>query len=204
MERGLPGRVFRPALIAPSVTGGGYNFDIAIRLLAFMLHHGITTTAQNQVSLTPADVAANNIVAISNLADTVGETFHVTRDAYSSVEDITRLFGKLTRTDFVSYPVDDFVSTMIERCRKGDLLFPLVNFFVHSADNITAMQFKRYDSRRYREARDRSPHGMPDPPLEDVVLGILRFMARHDIIRGRQARVVLSHHAPERTAPAPT
>ena len=72
MRQGLSARVFRPALIAPSVRGGGYNFDIAIRLLAFMLKHSISTTAQNQVSFSPADLVANNIVAVSNLPDTVG------------------------------------------------------------------------------------------------------------------------------------
>jgi thioester reductase-like protein len=185
MQRGLPGRVFRPALIAPSGRGGGYNFDITIRMLAFMLAHGISTTAQNQVSLTPADVAANNIVAISNLADTVGKTFHVTRDTFSSLLDVTGILGDLTQTRFVSYPVKEFVPLMIERCRKGDLLFPLVNFLVHSVDNIMAMEFKRYDSRNYQDARARSPACMPDPPLEDVVRGIVRFMARHGIIQGR-------------------
>lgn len=191
MERGLQGRVFRPALIAPSVRGGGYNFDIAIRLLAFMLEHGISTTAQNQVSLTPADVAAANIVAISNLADTLGQTFHVTRDEYASLVDVTRIMCELTRTEFVAHPVDEFVPMMIERCRKGDLLFPLVNFFVHSVDNITAMQFKRYDSTNYRRARDRSPFGVPDPPLQDVVAGILRFMARHGILESRGTALAL-------------
>ena len=93
MQRGLSARVFRPALIVPSERGGGYNFDIAIRLLAFMLDHGISTTSRNQVSFTPADVVANNIVAISNLPDTVGETFHVTRDTYSTLLDITVILG---------------------------------------------------------------------------------------------------------------
>ncbi len=164
--------------------------DIAIRLFAFMLDHGISTTAKNQVSLTPADVAANNIVAISRLPDTVGETFHVTRDHYSSLLDITRILGDLTQTGFAAYPVEEFVPHMIERCRKGDLLFPLVNFLVHSVDNITAMQFKRYDNSNYRRARARSPAGRPDPPLEDVVAGIVRFMERHGIIEDREARRV--------------
>jgi thioester reductase-like protein len=184
MRRGLPARVFRPALIAPSVEGGGHNFDIAIRLLAFMLDHGITTTAQNQVSLMPADATADNIVAIAGLPDTVGETFHVTRDVFSSLMDITDIFGDLTGTDFASYSVDDFVPLMIERCQKGDLHFPLVNFFVHSVDNITAMEFKRYDNAGYKAARQRSAYGVDDPPLEDVVLGIVRFMARHGLVEG--------------------
>ena len=60
---GSQARIFRPALLTPSVHGGGYNFDISIRLLAFMINHGIGTTAQNQVSFSPADLAADNIVA---------------------------------------------------------------------------------------------------------------------------------------------
>ncbi len=192
ISRGLPARVFRPALISPSVEGGGHNFDIAIRLLAFMLHHGITTVAKNQVSLMPADIGASNIVAISRMPDTVGSTFHVTRDEYASLIDITRIFEKVTGTQFASYEVGDFVTTMIERCTKGDLLFPLVNFLVHSADNITAMEFKRYDSTNYQTARDRSPAGLADPPLEDVVLGILRFMARQGIIAEEKADRVLA------------
>jgi hypothetical protein len=43
---------------------------------------------------------------------------------------------------------------------------------------------------------------MPDPPLEDVVRGILRFMARHGIIEGRKAELVLGAHAPGRTGSA--
>src|SRR5271170_6151582 len=61
-SRGLSARVFRPALVSPSVTGGGNNFDIAVRLVAFMVNHGIGVDALNQVSFVPADVTANNIV----------------------------------------------------------------------------------------------------------------------------------------------
>ncbi len=192
MQNGLAARVFRPALIAPSVRGGGHNFDIAIRLFAFMLDHGISTSAKNQVSLTPADVAANNIVAISDLPDTVGQTFHVTRDTFSSLFDISGILGELTQTQFVDLPIQEFVPTMIERCQKGDLLFPLVNFLAHSVDNITAMEFKRYDNQNYQVARARSPFGIPDPPLEDVVLGIVRFMLQHGIIKGHKAELVLA------------
>jgi thioester reductase-like protein len=190
VEQGLSARIFRPALIVPSEGGGGYNFDISIRLLAFMIKHGISTTAQNQVSFSPADLLANNIVAIANLPDTVGKTFHVTRDNYSSMLEITNLLGELTQTEFTDYAIEDFVPTIIERCQTDDLLFPLLNFLVRSVDNITAMEFKRYDSSDYQEARARSPFGVPDPPLEDVVSGIVRFMARHDIINGRKAELV--------------
>jgi thioester reductase-like protein len=182
MCHGLEARVFRPALITPSVRGGGYNFDVAIRLLAFMIHHGLTTTAQNQVSFSPADQVAANMVAIADLPDTVGGTFHVTRDAYASLLDVTDLLGAILGQTFEPQPMDRFVPLVIERCREGDLLFPLLNFLVRSVDLITGMEFKRYDNRHYREARDRAPFARPDPPLEDVVLGIVRFLRRHGVI----------------------
>jgi len=96
MQQGLQARIFRPALLTPSVNGGGFNFDISIRLLAFMINHGIGTTAQNQVSFTPADLAATNIVAISRLAESINETFLVTRDEYASLSDVTEILGDLT------------------------------------------------------------------------------------------------------------
>jgi hypothetical protein len=49
-------------------------------------------------------------------------------------------------------------------------------------DNITAMEFKRYDSSTYQEARDASECGKGDPTLEDTVSGILKFMHRKGII----------------------
>ncbi len=193
MRQGLSARVFRPALIAPSVRGGGYNFDIAIRLLAFMLKHGISTTAQNQVSFSPADLVANNIVAVSNLPDTVGETFHVTRDTYCTMTDIVGILGELTQRRFANYDLAEFVPHVIERCRKDDLLFPLLNFLVRSVDGITAMEFKRYDNRNYQLARAQSPFGKQDPPLEDVVEGILRFMRKHGLAEGHNVERVLQH-----------
>jgi thioester reductase-like protein len=182
MGHGLDARVFRPALITPSVRGGGYNFDVAIRILAFMIHHGLTTTAQNQVSFSPADQVAANMVAIAGLPDTVGGTFHVTRDAYASLLDVTDLLGAILGRTFEPHSLDRFVPLVIERCKEGDLLFPLLNFLVRSVDLITGMEFKRYDNRHYREARDRAPFARPDPPLEEVVLGIVRFLRRHGVI----------------------
>ena len=76
----------------------------------------------------------------------------------------------------------DFVPELIRRCRKEDLLFPLLDFLVGSVDNISAMEFKRYDNSSYQAARDASVWGKPDPSLEDTVNGILKFMHRKGII----------------------
>jgi thioester reductase-like protein len=181
-SKGLSTRIFRPALVSPSITGGGNNFDIAVRLVAFMVNHGIGVDALNQVSFVPADIVANNIVAISTTPGTENQTYHVVRDDYANMLDITGLITKSTGRQFEIFSVKDFVPELIRRCRKEDLLFPLLDFLVGSVDNITAMEFKRYDSSTYQKARDASEWGKADPSLEDTVDGILKFMHRKGII----------------------
>ena len=180
--KGLSARVFRPALVSPSVTGGGNNFDIAVRLVAFMVNHGIGVDALNQVSFVPADIVANNIVAICTTPGTANQTFHVVRDDYANMLDITSLITKSTGRQFEIFSLPDFVPELIRRCRKEDLLFPLLDFLVGSVDNISSMEFKRYDNSTYQAARDASTWGKPDPTLEDTVNGILKFMNRKGII----------------------
>jgi thioester reductase-like protein len=181
-DKGLSVRIFRPALVSPSVSGGGNNFDIAVRLVAFMVNHGIGVDALNQVSFVPADVVANNIVAISTTSGTENKNFHVVRDDYANMLDITGLITKATGRQFEIFSISEFVPELIRRCRKEDLLFPLLDFLVGSVDNISAMEFKRYDSSTYQLARDASAAGVPDPSLEDTVNGILKFMYRKGII----------------------
>jgi thioester reductase-like protein len=181
-SRGLSTRIFRPALVSPSVTGGGNNFDIAVRLVAFMVNHGIGVDTLNQVSFVPADIVANNIVAISTTPGTANQTYHVVRDEYSNMMDITGLITKATGRQFEIFSLPDFVPELVRRCRKEDLLFPLMDFLVGSVDNISAMEFKRYDSSTYQMARDASLMGQADPSLEDTVTGILKFMHRKGII----------------------
>jgi thioester reductase-like protein len=184
-RQGLQARIFRPALLTPSLHGGGSNFDIAIRLLSFMIRHGLTTTARNQVSFTPADIAAGNIVAISRMPEGVGRAFHVTRDDYACMTEITSILGELMGRSFREYSLADFVPEVIQRCHPGDVLFPLLDFLVRSVDNISAMEFKRYDNANYRRFRD-AAGGRADPPLRDVVHGMLRFMRRRGLVETEQ------------------
>lgn len=182
IKKGLKARVFRPALISPSANGEGYNFDISIRLLSFMLKYGIGTNAGNQVSFTPGDIAANNIVAISQMDASIGHTFHVTRDEYSGMEDVTNILSALSGKEFTNFNLKDFVPEVVSRCTKNDILFPLLNFLVKSVDNISTMEFKRYDNGNYRKFRDMSPFAKADLPLEDVVRGIYKFINNNQLI----------------------
>lgn len=181
-SQGLPVRVFRPSLITPSVAGDGSSPDITLRLVAFMVNHAIGVDTQNQVSFLPADVNATNIVAIANQPDTIGGSFHVVRDDYNNFVDVTDILREHRGHEFEMFPLATFVPELVRRCTRADPLFPLIDFLVGSVDNISKMEFKRYDSTEYQKARDASPHGVPDPSLEDTVLGILRFMDRTNML----------------------
>jgi thioester reductase-like protein len=181
MASGLQARIFRPALISPTLAGEGVEADISIRLLAFMLKYGLGTTAANQVSFTPVDQVAHNIVSIAAQENGVGQTYHVTRDTYASLADVTEILGQITGRSIELLELDAFVDAVLERCTKDDPLFPLLNFFVRSTDKIKAMSFKRYDNARYQTARAATGCG-GDPALQDVVRGIYLFMERKGLV----------------------
>ncbi len=183
-RQGLVTRIFRPALLSPSVAGDGLHADISIRLLAFMVNHGIGVVARNQVSLLPADVAAHNIVAISNSPHTADATYHVTRDEYARMKDITDVITRIARREFKLFGLSAFVPEVIRRCTRNDPLFPLLDFLIDSVDRIASMEFKRYDSSNFQRAKARLQEAIADPPLEDTVAGILRFMNRKGLILG--------------------
>jgi thioester reductase-like protein len=187
-RRGLMTRVFRPSLVSPSIVGGGDNLDIAIRLLAFMINHGIGVETLNQVSFVPADIVANNVVAISNDPATLNGTYHVTQDEYANMMDVTNMITELTGRRFQLFKLAEFVPEVIRRSTKEDLLFPLLDFLIGSVDRIASMEFKRYDSSQYQRARNSCRAGMQDASLEDTVCGILRFMQSKGIIRLQEVR----------------
>lgn len=182
IDQGLRARVFRPSLITPALSGGGGNLDITIRLLSFMIKHGLGVTTGNQVSFTPADVTADNMVAIAGLDDTLGQSFHVVRDTFETMSATTDLIADEIGIEFDMFDLPDFVPELIRRCTRADPLYPLLDFLVGSVDNISAMEFKRYESGGYQAARDRAAGSRADPPLTEVVAGILRFLRLRNLL----------------------
>jgi hypothetical protein len=106
----------------------------------------------------------------------------VTRDEYANMCDVTEIIARATGRRFQLFSLQEFVPEVIRRCTRDDLLFPLLDFLVGSINNISAMEFKRYDNSTYRRARDASRKGRPDETLESTVEGMLRFMSRKGIL----------------------
>ena len=181
-RQGLKVRVYRPSLISASTGGVWDPKDIAIRLLAFMIKHGIAVDARNQISFLPADIVADNIACIFGQRQVDRRTLHVTADDYYSMVDITRLMTVEYGYRFVYYDIPAFIAEMNRRCTRDEPLYPLLDFFNRSYQKIAAMQFKRYNSDAYRGARAQSPNGRPDPSLKETVSYIMAYLRHEGLI----------------------
>lgn len=181
-DQGLDVRIYRPSLLSASTSGVGSRDDIAVRLLAFMISHGVATSARNQVSFLPADIAADNIASILVQPGHGGKTFHVTVDGYYNMGDVTRTITRQYGHSFVYYDIVKFVAEMSRRSTPLDPVYPLLDFFNRSVEKIAAMQHKRYSNEAYRDARDASG-GHVDPRLEETVAYLMRHINEDGLIR---------------------
>lgn len=173
---GLPTRIFRPSLISPSLKGEGNNIDILVRLIAFMVKYGVGVDCRNQLSILPAEISANNIVAICNTTDTLYGTYNVVKDDYINMVDITNILSKKLGRKFQLFTMKEFVAEIIKRCHIDDPIYPLIDFLINSVDHLIKMENKRYDNYQYRLARSLTNASIEDPSLEATIDGILTFM----------------------------
>lgn len=182
-KNSLPIRVFRPSLITPSTEGKGSGMDITLRLLAFMIKHGVTVDTPNQISFTPADITANNIVGIALLPTSINAAYHVVRDNYSTMNDVASCISSQVGISFKPFSLEDFVPEVVRRCTPEDPLYPLIDFLVGSMANISTMKYKRYISTEYKKYRSDCQIGIPDPSLSDTVSFILDYLKLQNIIK---------------------
>ncbi len=181
-SRGVDARIYRPAIVSASTAGMGDPADVAVRVLAFMINHGIAVDAANQLSLIPADIAADNIAAIIVQDDPPARTFHVTTGYYNIV-GLTQVLTTEHGYRFVYYDIPGFIAEMNHRCTKADPLYPLLDFFNGSATRIAAMQLKRYSNKDYREALSLSDRGRSEPLLSVTVGAIVSYLRTKGLIR---------------------
>jgi thioester reductase-like protein len=184
-RQGLKVRVYRPSLISASTGAIGSRDDIFVRLLAFILTHGVAVSAKNQISLLPADIVADNIVALFGARDADATTFHVTVDDYYNMVDIAGLLSRDYGYTFTYLDIPEFVAEMSRRSTKDDPIYPLLDFFNRSQLKFAAMQHKRYDNSGYRAAKDRLAAARRDPKLSETLAHLMTFMRRERMIPER-------------------
>jgi thioester reductase-like protein len=179
---GLDVRIYRPALISVSTQGAGDANDVVVRLLSFMIRHGIAVNTSNQLSILPADVIAHNIVGISQLSGNSCSTLHVTADRYYNMTDLTRVISRDFGYSFEYFDIPGFIDQINRLCSPRDPVYPLLDFFNRSADKVAAMQLKRYSTSAYQHARSCLRDPLLDPPLRETARYIMRYLVDQRLI----------------------
>jgi thioester reductase-like protein len=181
-RKGLDVRIYRPSLISPTRAGFGSQDDILVRLTAFMIEHGVAVNALNQISLLPADLIADHIVALMGLPDESGSVFNMTADDYYNLTDVTRILSERYGYRFEYHDIPSFTEQLNRRCTPNDQMYPLVDFLTRSADKITAMRDKRYDNTQYRHRRGLIDVRLREPALTETVDHLVRFLRNERLI----------------------
>jgi len=192
-RQGLRTCIYRPSLLSASMAGVGNAGDIVVRLLSFMINHGVAVHSENQLSLLPVDIAARTIGAIFT-DPRVSGTLHVTATNYYNMGDVTRLITSRYGYTFSYYEIPEFVRQINLRCGRQEPLYPLRDFLTRSHVKISAMQQKRYDNSRYRAACRQVVGALCEPSLEDTVAGLMAFLRSEGLIP-RDPRASFEGHA---------
>jgi thioester reductase-like protein len=185
-RQGLDVRIFRPSLISPTSSGVGSQEDILVRLLAFMIQHGLAVNAHNQISLLPADLIADHVVALMDLPAEAGTVFNMTADDYYGLVDVARVLSERHGYRFTYHDIPSFTEQVNRRGTADDPIYPLVDFLDRATDKITAMRDKRYDNTQYRKARELANVRLREPALADTVTDLLGFLRSEGLITDAQ------------------
>lgn len=181
-ERGLTVRMFRPSLVSAPRSGHFVRSDITSRLFGYCMRHGVSVETDKQLSLVPADVCGENIVAIAGLKESAGRTFHLTSDTYRTFADVCRTIGRDFGYRFAYADIDGFVGHVNANCDRDDDLFPLKSFINASKDKLKDVAFERYDNAVYREFRAKSRLALSEPPLEETVARLVGFLRASGLV----------------------
>jgi hypothetical protein len=155
-----------------------------------MIEHGIAVNALNQISLLPADLIAEHIVALMGLPAEAGTVFNLTADDYYNLTDVTRLLSERYGYRFTHHDIASFTEQVNRRCTPRDPLYPLVDFLTRSAAKIEAMRDKRYDNTQYRHARALAKVRRHEPALAETVDDLVRFLRRERLIGEAEGGIV--------------
>jgi thioester reductase-like protein len=181
-RHGLPATIYRPSLVTASAAGRFVRRDITVRILSYMIRHGLTVDAPNQVSFLPVDICAHNIVALSGAPATAAPVLHMTADDHHTIAEICAAIARRFGYRFATIGLEDFIAHAHAHCRPDDDLYPLLSFFDRNTKRILRMGKKRYDSCDYRRARDHDRLALAHPTLDETVGSIVTYLQREGLV----------------------
>lgn len=182
LDCGIDGKIYRPSLLTASGNGAFVEHDITIRVLGYMLRHGVYADIGNQISMVPVDICAANIVALSRNDQLAAKRFHITTDEHHTLTDICNTIAGNHGYRFRKLSLDGFIAHVNRHCTIGDPLFPLRPFINKNHGFLEGMSDKIYDNANYRAALPLSPGSIQTPELAEVIRPIMRFLQDRKLV----------------------
>jgi len=168
-DQGIDARIYRPAFITASTAGFGHSTDIVVRLISFMIKHGVAPNTDIQLSFMPVDITARNLAAVMAFGEAQESVFHLTVDEYYNIVDVMEQIRENYGISFRYVSMEEFSREMKRRASMADPVFPLVDFVARAHSKVIVMEGKRYRNAAFRRALAQSGAGVPDAGLEETV-----------------------------------
>jgi thioester reductase-like protein len=169
-DQGADAMIYRPAFLTASTAGLGHSTDIVVRLLSFMIKHGVAPNADIQLSFMPVDIAAHNIaVVMTSPSDPKEPVLHITIDEYYNMVDLTTQITKDYGIPFRYVDLEKFSNEIKRLCTPADPVFPLVDFVSRTHSKVIVMEGKQYRNTAFTAALDRSGDRVPNASLPETV-----------------------------------
>lgn len=185
-DRGLPVRVYRPAMLTASADFQFSQDDVITALLAYFVNHRVVIDMPNQISLMPVDFFCDRVMDLAEGTEHSESCFNVVMP-YASFPMIAASISKQYGIEFEPLSLAEFADHLKANCRQNDLFFPFVRFYLRHYSDVEKMARKRYDRSNYVRAMSRVG-GVRDPVLDSVVRNIMEyFVANRLIFPGREA-----------------
>lgn len=188
LRSGVDVKIYRPSLLTASRQGCFVEHDITVRMLGYMLRHGVFADIGNQISMVPVDICAANIVALSRNDRLAATHFHVTTDVHHRLSDICDIVSRNHGYRIEKLSLDDFIAHVNQHCDVSDPLYPLRPFINNNYGFLDDMRDKIYDNSNYRDAVRSTPGAFATPELADVIRPIIGFLQDRQLIAMEQIR----------------
>jgi thioester reductase-like protein len=179
---GIDARIYRPAFITASRSGCASANDVFVRTLAYMIRHQVSVDIENQLSVVPVDICAQNIVALSLMPSCTAQTFHLTGKSYYTMRAACEAVENLYGYKFKYLDVTSFINHMKKFCKPDDPLYALQAFFRKNSIRLQAMRLKRYDNSNFRLAERESREIVEEPPLSEAMKWVIESLLQQNLI----------------------
>ncbi len=187
MKQGLPGIIYRPAVVVgDSTTGATAKFDGPYYFIQWLLRQSryalipmIGNPKAHTINIVPSDYVVRAMAYLSQRPELIGKTFHLSDPHPLTVHDMIHELGRASGKKIVSLPISlgiaQFSLSHIQLLQKFLRIPPAtLNYFVHPTEYSSDFTQKILNEGQIKI-----------PPFQNYSAALVHFMKQHPEIRNQ-------------------